>query len=213
MIIACFICSFYLGLAGEVGKTKLVLESGYGFGFGLVFVHIYSGRVEACRCHRVHMLRSEGKLGFQSTPSTTENTRLASLQTSTDSLVSISHLSPRAPAFQTITTVPAGPSLQPQNIWFLKTSFFDLLQSQGNILPLYHCMEPHLSDIFGIYPPTLRAEVGFESQAGTRDEPEDEWEEDGANSGCPATISSWKHFLVLRVLLLLREPILASREV
>lgn len=89
MIIACFICSFYLGLAGEVGKTKLVLESGYGFGFGLVFVHVYGGGGRGLQVSPCAYVEVRGQEGFQSTPSTTENARLASLQTSTDSTVSI----------------------------------------------------------------------------------------------------------------------------
>lgn len=204
MIIACFICSFYLGLAGEVGKTKLVLESGYGLCFGLVFVHIYSGRVEACKCHRVHMLRSEGKLGFQSTPSTTENARLASLQTSTHFLVSISHLSPRAPALQTITTVPAGPSLQPQNRWSLKTSFFDLLQSRGKhpaSLPLHGATFIwHFWNISSNSEGRGGVWVSSRYQRWTRGWMTRGW--------CQLGLSSYS-----RILLLLREPILASREV
>lgn len=106
------------------------------------------GEVEACRCHRVHMLRSEGKRAFSPHPPPLRMPGWLACKLLLIPLSPSSHLSTRAPALQTCTTVPAGPSLQPQNIWFLKTSFFDLLQSQVNILPLYHCMEPHLSDIF-----------------------------------------------------------------
>lgn len=202
MIIACFICSFYLGLAGEVGKTKLVLESGYGFGFGLVFVHIYSGRVEACRCHRVHMLRSEGKLGFQSTPSTTENARLASLQTSTDSLVSISHLSRRAPALQTITTVWSI-SPAPEDMIFKNIFLWPSAESRKHpaSLPLHGATFIwHFWNISSNSEGRGGVWVSSRYQRWTRGWMRRGWCQLGLSSYC-------------RVLLLLREPILASREV
>lgn len=84
MIIACFICSFYLGLAGEVGKTKLVLESGYGYVYGRRGGEGRGLQVSPCAYVEVR-----GQAWVSVHTSYHWECRLASLQTPTDSPVSI----------------------------------------------------------------------------------------------------------------------------